>query len=545
MTRLTAGLSGRGERPTFDYIVIGAGPAGCAVAARLAQSSAATSVALVEAGPAKASMLSDIPLGIAALVPFRSRRNYAYETAPQAGFGGRRGYQPRGRGLGGSSLINAMIYVRGQPQDYDSWAAIGCKGWGWADVLPYFKRSEDNARGADALHGAGGPLRVSDLSYANPAAVAFVEAAAQAGCPRNPDFNGATQEGVGPYQLFQKDGRRYNAARAYLQSASAPNLAVFAEAQALRVVFDGRRAVGVVVRRGGVEERLDAQREIIASGGAFGSPHLLMVSGIGPAEHLKSLGVEVVHDAPEVGLNLQDHCDYIVNLRARGPGLFGLAPSMLPTMAGELANYLRHGRGLLTSNAAEAGGFIRSRPGVDRPDVQLHFCIGIVDDHNRKLHFTTGMSLHVCALRPKSRGSVRLAVADAAQPPLIDPNFLSDPGDVETLVRGVQIAQTILAKPPLAQYGGRCIYGTGQDDPAALRALIRDHADTIYHPVGTCRMGVDERAVVDPTLRVRGVERLRVADASTMPLLVSGNTQAPSAMIGEKAADLILGRYAA
>jgi len=270
-----------------------------------------------------------------------------------------------------------------------------------------------------------------------------------------------------------------------------------------------------------------------------------MVSGIGRAEHLKSLGVEVVHDAPEVGLNLQDHCDYTVNLTAKGPGLFGLALSMAPTMAGELANYLRHGRGLLTSNAAEAGGFIRSRPDVDRPDVQLHFCIGIVDDHNRKLHFTTGMSLHVCALRPKSRGSVRLASPDIAQAPLIDPNFLSDPEDVETLVRGVQIAQTVLAKPALAQYRGRYIYGTGHDDPAALRALIRDHADTIYHPVGTCRMGVDERSVVDPTLRVRGIEGLRVADASIMPLLASGNTQAPSAMIGEKAADLILGRFAA
>jgi choline dehydrogenase-like flavoprotein len=533
------------ERPTFDYIVVGAGPAGCAVAARLAQSSAAPSVALVEAGPAKASMLSDIPLGIAALVPFRSRSNYAYETAAQAGFGGRKGYQPRGRGLGGSSLINAMIYMRGQPQDYDSWAAIGCKGWGWADVLPYFKRSEDNARGADGLRGAGGPLHVSDLSYANPAAEAFVEAAVQAGFPRNADFNGATQEGVGPYQLFQKNGRRYNAARAYLQSAPTPNLAVFAEAQALRVVFDGRRAVGVFVRRSGAEERLDARREIIVSGGAFGSPQLLMVSGIGHPEQLKSVGVEVVYDAPEVGLNLQDHCDYTVNLSAKGPGLFGLTPSMLPTMAGELANYLRHGRGLLTSNAAEAGGFIRSRPDVDRPDVQLHFCIGIVDDHNRKLHFTTGMSLHVCALRPKSRGSVRLASPDAAQAPLIDPNFLSVPEDAETLVRGVQIAQTILAKPPLAKYGGRYIYGTGHDDPAALRALIRDHADTIYHPVGTCRMGLDERSVVDPTLRVRGIEGLRVADASIMPLLVSGNTQAPSAMIGEKAADLVLGRFAA
>jgi choline dehydrogenase-like flavoprotein len=545
MTRQTAHLGGRGERPTFDYIVIGAGPAGCAVAARLAQSSADTSVALVETGPARASMLSDIPLATAALLPLRSRRNYAYKTVPQNGLGGRKGYQPRGRGLGGSSLINAMIYTRGQPQDYDGWAGLGCKGWGWTDVLPYFKRSEDNARWADARHGAGGPLRVSDLSYRNPAAEAFVEAAVQAGFPRNPDFNGETQEGVGAYQLFQKNGRRYNAAKAYVQAAPAPNLAIYPEAQARRIVFEAKRAVGVVVRRGGADERLDARREIIVSGGAFGSPQLLMVSGVGPAEHLKGHGIEVVGDLPGVGDNLQDHCDYTANLRANGPGLFGFNAPVLLRSVGELSEFWRNGRGLLTSNGAEAGGFIKSRPDLDRPDLQLHFCIVIVDDHLRRFHTATGMALHVCCLRPKSRGSVRLADADMSTAPLIDPNFLSDPDDLETLVRGAQIVQTILAQPALARYGGRYIYGTGRDDPDALRALIRDHADTIYHPVGTCRMGVDERSVVDPTLRVRGVEGLRVADASIMPLLVSGNTQAPSAMIGEKAADLILGRFAA
>jgi len=545
MTRTNPGVSGPSERPTVDYVVIGAGPAGCAVAARLAQSSSATSVALIEAGPAKSSMLSDVPLGIAALVPFRSKRNYAYETEPQAGFGGRKGYQPRGRGLGGSSLINAMIYTRGQPQDYDAWAAVGCKGWAWADVLPYFKRSENNARGADALHGDGGPLHVSDLSYRNPAVEAFVEAAVQAGFPRNADFNGRAQEGVGPYQVFQKDGRRYNAARAYLQSSPQANLSIIPDAEARRILFEERRAVGVAYGRGGDETRLYTRREIVLSAGAFGSPQLLMVSGIGPAEDLRILGIAVVHDAPEVGANLQDHCDYVANLRAKGPGLFGVALPMLMTGPRELVNYIRRSSGLLTSNAAEAGGFIKSRPDVDRPDLQLHFCIGIVDDHNRKVHFTTGMSLHVCGLRPKSRGSVRLAGADIATPPLIDPNFLADPDDLDTLVRGVEIVQTILAQPALSRYGGRYIYGTGRDDVAALRNLIRQRADTIYHPVGTCRMGADERSVVDPTLRVRGVEGLRVADASIMPLIISGNTQAPSAMIGEKAADLALGKMAA
>ncbi len=544
MTRQIPDFIDRGERPTVDFIVIGAGPAGCAVAARLAQSSSAMNVALIEAGPAKASVLSDVPLGLAALLPLRSRRNYAYETVPQKGLGGRQGYQPRGRGLGGSSLINAMIYTRGQPQDYDSWAALGCEGWRWADVLPYFKRSEDNARGADAWHGAGGPLHVSDLSYRNPAVEAFVEAAVQAGFERNSDFNGETQEGVGPYQVFQKDGRRYNAARAYLQVSPSPNLVIYADAQAQRILFEGRQAIGVVYRQSGAEQRLHARREIVLCGGAFGSPQLLMISGIGPAEHLKSRGIEVLCDSPGVGDNLQDHCDYTANLRAKGPGLVGLTIPFLMRGFVELSDFRRNGRGVLTSNGAEAGGFLKSRPDLDRPDLQLHFCITIVDDHTRKRHFTTGMALHVCGLRPKSRGSIRLAGPDVSTAPLIDPNFLSDPDDVETLVRGAEIVQRILAQPALARYGGKYIYGTGRDDPEALRRLIRERADTIYHPVGTCRMGADERSVVDPTLRVRGVEGLRVADASIMPLLVSGNTQAPSAMIGEKAADMILGRMA-
>ncbi len=273
-----------------------------------------------------------------------------------------------------------------------------------------------------------------------------------------------------------------------------------------------------------------------------------MVSGVGPAPELRRFGIGVVHDAPDVGANLQDHCDYVANLRAKGPGLFGYTLGTLGTLvrgAGLLVDFVRHERGMLTSNVAEAGGFIKSRPDLDRPDLQLHFCIGFVDHHGRKLRFTTGMSLHVCGLRPKSRGSVRLAGPDVATAPLIDPNFLSDPDDLETLVRGVEIVQRILAQPALARYGGKYIYGTGRDDPAALRALIRERADTIYHPVGTCRMGGDEHSVVDPTLRVRGVEGLRVADASIMPLLVSGNTQAPSATIGEKATDMILGRMAA
>lgn len=532
----------RAEGPdAYDYIIVGGGPAGCAVAARLAQARPGARVALLETGPERASLLSDVPLGIAALVPLRSARNYAYQTTPQPGLGGRKGYQPRGRGVGGSSLINAMIYVRGQPEDYESWAAAGCPGWGWTDVLPYFLRSEDNARGADGWHAVGGPLHVSDLSYPNPARQAFIEAATQVGFPHNPDFNGPKQEGVGAFQVFQRDGRRYNAARAYLQSgAPKPNLHVLAGRRARRVLFEGRRAVGVECEGPDGLRTLRAHAEIVLSAGAFGTPQLLMLSGIGPQSLLRRLGIEVRCDAVEVGENLQDHCDYTANLGAHGDGLFGLTLGALWRSPRDLWDFLFHGRGLMTSNAAEAGGFIKSRPDVDRPDLQLHFCIGLVDDHNRRLHFRDGMSLHVCALRPKSRGRVRIVAPNVGVIPEIDPQFLSHPEDLETLARGVEIVHQILRAPALARFGGQFLYGTGAEGPDEIRALIRARADTIYHPVGTCRMGSDPGSVVDPQLRVRGVERLRVADASIMPLLVSGNTQAPTAMIGEKAADLIL-----
>jgi choline dehydrogenase-like flavoprotein len=523
------------DRDAADFIVVGAGPAGCAVAARLADSPGAPSVLLVETGPASPSWLSRVPIGIAALVPFRGRHNYAYQTVPQAQLDGRRGYVPRGRGVGGSSLINAMIATRGQPQDYDGWAALGCDGWAWRDLLPVFRRIEDNARGADDWHGVGGPLAVSDLRSPSPLSRAFVEAAVQCGYPRNDDFNGPRQEGVGLYQVYQRDGRRLDAGRAYLDRPR-PNLHVLAGQPARRILFDGRRASGVQVG----DRAWRARREVIVCAGAIGSPQLLMLSGIGPAAHLREHGIAVLHDAPDVGEHLQDHIDYTANLRVRAPGLIGTNPATLARIAGSIGAYRVRGEGMLTSNAAEAGGFIRSRAELDRPDLQLHFCIGMVDDHNRRMHLSSGMALHVCVLRPASRGRVRLAGADVARAPLIDPGFLSAPQDLELLLEGARIVRRILAAPALAAYRGRPLHGTGAEDDEGLRALVRRHADTIYHPAGTCRMGADPRAVVDPRLRVHSVEGLRVADASIMPTLVSGNTQAPAAVIGEMAAAFVL-----
>ncbi|BFI95327.1 MAG: GMC family oxidoreductase N-terminal domain-containing protein [Rhodanobacter sp.] len=524
-----------GPLGTFDHIVVGAGPAGCAAATRLALAQPQASVLLVETGPAKSGIRSDVPLGIATLVPFRNARNYSYRTVPQAGLDGRRGVQPRGRGLGGSSLINAMIYIRGQREDYDGWARLGADGWAWRDVLPYFLRSEDNARGADGWHATGGPLAVSDLASPSECARAFVEAAVQCGHPRNTDFNGASQEGVGLYQVFQRHGRRWNAARAYLAALAPKNLAVLSDTPVARVLVEHGRACGIACADG---TRYAARGEVVLSAGAFGTPQLLMLSGIGPAGHLHALGIPVLRDSPEVGANLQDHVDFVISRAVNDRGLFGTVPSIVPQAVRAIAPF-RRGSGLLTSNVAEAGGFLRSRPELERPDIQLHLCIGIVDNHSRRLHATRGLSLHTCVLRPHSRGHVRLASADVRHAPLIDPAFLADERDMETLLAGTALARRILAAPAFARYAGPALYDAETDDEARLRGIVRAHADTIYHPAGTCRMGSDAASAVDPELRVRGIANLRVADASVMPTLISGNTQAACAMIGERAAEFV------
>jgi choline dehydrogenase-like flavoprotein len=530
--------TGAGEPLEFDYVVVGAGSAGSTLAARLSEDPS-VSVAVLEAGPPDKSPLIKMPVGFA-FHPPNTVYNWAFDTAPQAGLNGRVCYQPRGRGLGGSSAINAMIYIRGTPADYDGWARLGATGWSFADVLPYFKRAENNERGADALHGGDGPLNVADLRSPSPLSLAFLDAAMELQLPSNRDFNGPRQEGMGLYQVTQKDGRRHSAAAAYLAPAmTRRNLAVLPDSPCERVAFDGRRAIGVRIRRGGASTIVRARREVILAAGAFQSPQILMLSGVGPAAHLKAHGVEIVADSAGVGENLQDHLDYTILRKTRAKGSVGLSAEFALGFPAALRAYLKDGKGPLTTNLAEAGGFVRTEPHLVEPDVQLHFLNTMVDDHGRKKHLGGGFSLHACVLRPKSRGVVRLQSPDPSAPPLIDPRFLSDEDDLYRLMRGARIAQRLLDAPALKAISGEQLYLQDLSDDAALIADIRARADTIYHPVGTCRMGADEAAPLTPDLRVRGTERLRVADASVMPALVSGNTNAPSIMIGEKAADLI------
>jgi choline dehydrogenase-like flavoprotein len=534
----------------FDYVIVGGGSAGCVLAARLSEDPA-VSVCLIESGGDNNGVLFKVPVGVIAYIPRPSLGNYGFKTTAQPGLNGRQGYQPRGKGLGGSSAINAMVYLRGQRQDYDGWALNGASGWSWEDVLPYFLKAEHNERGASDLHAQGGPLNVMDLTSPNHFGKKFVDAALQAGIVTNSDFNGPTQEGAGPYQVTQKGGERWSVRRGYLLPAiDRPNLKVMTQVHVKRVLFDGRMATGVQVSiAGGAQETISANREVILCAGAFGSPQLLMASGIGPAAHLQSHGISVIYDQPSVGANLQDHLDHIINRRVKSADLFGLSFKGGVNIVKAISEWRNHRTGRLTTNFAEAGAFIKSAPEIDRPDLQLHFRIGMVDDHARKNHLGHGMSCHVCVLRPHSRGTVRLASADTRDAPMIDPQFLSDERDLALLIKGFKLVRKIYSQPALAPYGGsgnsQELYSAEATTDDEIADVIRSHADTIYHPVGTCRMGSDMASVVDPELRVRGFDRLRVVDASVMPIIVSGNTNAPTIMIAERAADLIKGRVAA
>ena len=533
------------EDTDFDILIVGAGSAGCVLAGRLSEDPSLR-VGLIEAGPPDKSVLIHCPAGLALLAQ-TGAANWAFETVPQPGLNGRRGYQPRGKVLGGSSSVNAMIYARGHRADYDAWAAEGNPGWSYDQVLPYFKRAEHNERGVDAFHGTGGPLNVADLRSDGTWRERFTQAGVQAGYPRNPDFNGAEQEGFGPYQVTHRNGERFSAAKAYLTPhLSRPNLQVLTGAQVLRVRFEGRRAVGVEVRQGGVKRSFAARREVILSAGAFQSPQLLMLSGVGPGAHLQALGLPVVHDLPGVGRHLHDHIDVVQVVDAPGHhDLFGLSLAGAVRAVRGIFEWRRQRTGMLTTNFGEGGAFLRSAPDEPVPDLQLHFVVGKLVDHGRKTVFGHGYSCHVCLLRPKSRGSVTLASTDPLAAPLIDPAFLSDADDTARLVRGFKLMRHILGQPALAQYGGREVTASAaaQTD-AQIEAYVRQHADTIYHPVGTCRMGpageaADGGSVVDAELRVHGLQGLRVVDASVMPQIVGGNTNAPTIMIAEKAAELI------
>ncbi len=529
--------------PLYDYIIIGAGSAGCVLANRLS-ADPDCKVLLLEAGPRDWHPFIHMPAGIAKLVG-KKGVNWDYSTEPEPALGGRRLWWPRGRVLGGSSSINAMCYIRGVPADYDGWAEAGADGWQWDAVLPYFRRAEGNARGADGLHGGDGPLGVDDLRYRNPLSDVFLAAAAQAGHVANPDFNGAAQEGFGYYQVTQRNGARCSSAAAYLTPArQRRNLTIATGAQAARVVVENGRATAVVYRKGGKAFCQPAAREVLLAGGALNSPQLLMLSGIGPAEELRRHGIDVVADLRGVGGNLQDHLDVCTIDRCTRPVTYDRTNDLLIG----LQYYLfRQGPG--TSNIAETGGFVRSRFATDaRPDVQFHFVPAILDDHGRNRLPGNGYTLHACSLRPRSRGRLSLASANPADKIRIHANYLGDGEgyDLRMLVECVKLSRELLAQPAFREFrAGELFPGDAVRSDAEIEAFCRAKAETIYHPVGTCRMGSDADAVVDPELRVRGVEGLRVVDASVMPSLIGGNTNAPTIMIAERAADLILGRATA
>jgi choline dehydrogenase len=524
----------------FDYVIVGAGSAGCVLANRLS-AGGKHSVLLLEAGPKDSNIWIHVPIGYGKL--FKEKTvNWMYQTEPEPGLHGRQVFQPRGKVLGGSSSINGLLYVRGQHEDYDRWRQRGNVGWGYDDVLPYFKKAENQQRGADEYHGAGGPLSVSDWRHEDPLSEAFVKASVEAGLPFNPDFNGKTQEGAGFFQTTTRNGRRASSAYSYLRPAmDRANLKVETSALAQRILFDGKRATGVEYKQGGNLRTARARKEVLVSGGAYNSPQLLQLSGVGPADLLKSHGIGVVLDAPGVGNDLQDHMQVRLVTRCAQKVTLNdvLGHPVRQVMAG--VRYALSRSGPLTVAAGTSGAFFKTNPRLASPDIQIHFLPFSTDKMGEKFHPFSGFTATVCQLRPESRGSLKIRSADPAAPPEIRINYLATETDRAAFIDGLKILRNILAKPAMKAFCVDEVYpGAAVVSDEDLLEFCRKTGSTVYHPTSTCRMGNDPLAVVDQRLRVRGIEGLRVVDASVMPDLMSGNTNAPTIMIAEKASDMIL-----
>ncbi len=529
---------------TYDYVIVGGGSAGCVLASRLS-ADPSIKVALLEAGPGDKNFLIHMPMGYAALMK-TGWVDWGYHTEPQAGMRGRRLYWPRGKVLGGSSSVNAMIYIRGVPSDYDMWAQHGNRGWAWDEVLPYFKKAETYWQGADSYHGGDGPLKVTRPGVAHPLNAAWIEAGREAGYPSTPDFNGARQEGFGPLDCTIADGRRASAAVCYLRPAlKRPNLTVITKAQATRIVLQRGRAVGVEYARKKQRHEIRASREVILSGGAINTPQLLLLSGIGPAHEIARHGIQPVHDLPGVGKNLQDHLHGAVKHTCSAP--VSLYSVLKPTaLMRHVPYYLMTHKGPASEMAIETLAFLKTRPEVEAPDLQYHFVPVLYADHGRVLIYRHGWMGYYNMQRPEARGEITLKSADPLAHPAIQPNYLENETDLRTLRDGLKILREVFRQKAFAPYGGEeFMPGGAVQTDAEIDAYHRASGESLYHPVGTCKMGQDEMAVVDETLRLHGLEGLRVVDASIMPSLVSGNTNAPTIMIAEKAAHMILSGVAA